>query len=616
MKNRSEPDEGRLLRQCPAARRLLYGAVAAGFLATALLLGQTWILSTVIDQVFLQRRTLSDVASLLVGMLLLIVVRAAAIWLGDVLAQRSASRIKDSMRQQITDHIFDLGPAYTRAERSGELVNVVVEGVEALDDYVTQYLPARFLAGLLPIFIFVIILVLDPWSALVLLFAGPMLILLLGLIGTRAKKITERRFLEMSWMSAFFLDVLQGIATLKLFGRSEEQAGTIEEISKRYGNTTMEVLATAFQTSLVMEWAATAATAMVALEISLRLMNGALPFQLALFVLLLTPEFFLPLRQLALKYHAGAAGKAAARRIFAILATQPGTRAADAGSERQSSHGPLPTVGLTNHQASERAAAVQVRHKSDAKASVPAQFDLRFDDVYFAYENGQRPALRGFSLTIPNGRAVALVGATGAGKTTVANLLLRFIEPDRGSIAAGGVPLTAMDRTAWRCRVAWVPQLPYLFHGTVGENLRFARPAASMDEVVDAARAAHADSFIRALPQGYDTPLGERGARLSGGQRQRLAIARAFLKDAPILVLDEATAHLDDESETLIQDALARLMQARTVLIIAHRLKIACAADQIVVMDQGRAVETGVPHTLLAQVGPYAKFAAAQGQHA
>ena len=224
--------------------------------------------------------------------------------------------------------------------------------------------------------------------------------------------------------------------------------------------------------------------------------------------------------------------------------------------------------------------------------------------------DGQRPALNGFSLTIPHGQTVALVGATGAGKTTVASLLLRFIDADAGRISVGGLPLDGIDRAMWRGQVAWVPQLPHLFHGTVADNIRLARPEAGMDAVIAAARAAHADEFIEALPRGYDTPLGEQGARLSGGQRQRLAIARAFLKDAPVLILDEATASLDARSEALIRDALARLMAGRTVLIIAHRLALAYTADQIVVMDAGRAVETGSHAALLAQDGLYRRLVA------
>jgi ABC-type multidrug transport system fused ATPase/permease subunit len=253
-------------------------------------------------------------------------------------------------------------------------------------------------------------------------------------------------------------------------------------------------------------------------------------------------------------------------------------------------------------------------------------YDVLIEDVWYAYpdrarsgqplqrlptpEDASRAALRGFSCAIPHGRTTVLVGATGAGKSTVANLLLRFIDPDAGQITVGGVRLDSIDRAAWRRQVAVVPQLPHLFHGSVLDNIRLARPEAGLEDVIAAAQAAHAHGFIQALPQGYDTPLGEDGARLSGGQRQRLALARAFLKDAPVLLLDEATASLDAESDALIRDALARLTANRTVLLIAHRLELAFSADQIVVLDAGCAVETGPHATLLAQNGLYTHLVA------
>ena len=241
---------------------------------------------------------------------------------------------------------------------------------------------------------------------------------------------------------------------------------------------------------------------------------------------------------------------------------------------------------------------------------MPARSDIRFDHVSFAYDAGQRPALQDFSLHIPHGQTIALLGATGAGKSTAAQLLLRFIEPDRGAITIDGVPLNEIDLEAWRAHVAWVPQQPHLFHGTIADNLRLARTDASEADVIAAAQAAHAHEFIRQLPQGYATPIGERGARLSGGQQQRLAIARAFLKDAPFLILDEATSHLDSTSEAAIQDALTRLMQGRTVLIIAHRLKLVYAADRVAVLDRGRVIEVGDPRALLTQGGPYQNIVA------
>jgi ABC-type multidrug transport system fused ATPase/permease subunit len=389
---------------------------------------------------------------------------------------------------------------------------------------------------------------------------------------------------------------------------------------------------------------------MVALTTSLRLMAGALAFDQALAVLVLTPEFFLPLRQMAVKYHMGTAGKAAGERVFAVLDGQgkegkvgkEGQRDRGAGGRSDASF-PARAGLLTEPALSSSARAglpTEPVLRSPARAGLPTEpaprspawaglptepaprFDLGFDDVWYAYpakpnrrqaldglppsEGATRAALQGFSCAIPHGQTTALVGATGAGKSTVANLLLRFIDADAGQITVGGVRLDNIDCAAWRRQVAYVPQLPHIFHGTALDNIRLARPEASLDQVIAAAGAARAHDFILALPQGYDTPLGEGGARLSGGQRQRLALARAFLKDAPVLLLDEATASLDAESEALIRDALARLMAGRTVLLIAHRLELAFDAHQIVVLHAGRAVETGNHATLLAQDGPYA----------
>jgi ATP-binding cassette subfamily C protein CydD len=563
--------DGQIARLDDGARRLRYVTVALGVLASALFMAMAWLLSETVDRVFLGHQGLGHVSPLLWSMLVLAILRAGMVWSGEVVAQRGASRVKVVLRARLTQQLFALGPARAREERSGELVNTLVEGVEMLDEYVTQYQPARLLASIVPVLLLLVILALDPWTGLVLLFAGPMLVLLLAMIGARTKDLSVRRFRELSWMSAHFLDMVQGLATLKMFGRSKEQAVTIDEISQHFARTTMNVLRTAFQTSLMLEWAAVAATAFVALEVSLRLMHGLIPFTTALLVLLLTPEFFLPLRQLALKYHAGTAGRAAAQRILDFLDT--------------------PSVSALTASCP---AAVE------AHAVGPQRMDIDFSDVHFAYDGGQRPALRGFNLSIPHGQTVALVGPTGAGKSTVASLLLRFIEPTAGAISVAGAPLCSFDLTTWRSLVSWVSQHPHLFYGTIAENIRLARPVSTIEEIEAAARAAHADEFIRALPQGYDTPIHEGGTRLSGGQRQRIAIARAFLKDAPLLILDEATAHLDTETEALIQDALHLLMRGRTTLIIAHRLTMAYEADEIVVMDQGRVLESGTHRTLLA----------------
>jgi ATP-binding cassette subfamily C protein CydD len=559
---------------------MLYGAVGFSFVASALWLALAALLSAVVYQVFLQQKNLNDVLPLLAVMLVLMLARAGCMWASEIVAQVSANRIKGDLRARLAEKLFALGPLYARGERTGELVHATTAGIEILDEYISQYQPARLLAALVPALVFVVILVLDPWTLPILLFAGPMLLLLLALIGGRARDLTTQRFAEMSWMSAYFLDMLQGLATLKLFGRSREQAATIETISRQYGNTTMDVLRTAFQTSLVLEWGATAATALVAIEVSVRLMSGLLSFDRALTVLLLTPEFFMPLRQLALKYHAGSAGKTAAERIYAILDTPVAAPVIF----------PQPKYYETDF----------------------AQRDIFFDNVHVAYDKGERPALNGFTLKIQRGQTIALVGATGAGKTTAANLLLRFIEPTRGTVWVGSNRLSEIPTELWRAHIAWVPQHPHLFAGTVLENLRLAKSDATPDEILAAAHAAHAHEFIMRLPRGYDTPLGEQGARLSGGQRQRIAIARALLKDAPLLIFDEGTSQLDAKSETYIRAALTELKRHRTVLVIAHRLALAHDADRVAVLHAGRVIESDTPDALLQQDAMYTQLRATQ----
>jgi ATP-binding cassette subfamily C protein CydD len=550
-----------------------------GFVAALIVLGQAYLMSVVVAGVFLGGGSLASAGGPLLAIALLAIVRAPLLLAADGLAQSASSRIKTALRADLTTHLFALGPAWTGRERSGELSSVLTDGLAAVDAYVTSFQPARALAGAVPLLVLIAVLIVDPPTTLVLLFTGPILVLLLGFIGGRARAITERRFAEVRWLSAFFLDMLRGLPTLKMFGRSAEQVATIRAISRQYGDTTKDELRTAFQTSLVLEWGAAVAVALVAVEISLRLMAGSIEFDRALAVLIIVPEFFLPLRSLATRYHSGAAGRAVAERAFAILDE------------------PLPPV---------RGAAVD-----GADEPVPAAGVIRFDAVTVVYPGRTEPAIDRLDLAIPSRGLVALVGATGAGKSTIASLLLRFIEPGSGTILVGEVPLTRIDLAAWRASVAWVPQRPHLFHGTVADNIRLARPAATDDEVAAAAREAGADAFIAAMPAGYGTPVGEGGLRLSGGQRQRLAIARAFLADARLVILDEATSHLDAASETGIRDAVARLAESRTVLVVAHRLRLVDAADLVVVLDRGRIVETGSPAVLAGRDGPYRRLLSA-----
>jgi ATP-binding cassette subfamily C protein CydD len=588
----AQAPEARLLGRVPGARSWLAAGIACGFGAAIVVIAQAWLVSVAVADVFLGGAGLATVAPLLIAVVLLALLRAPLLLAGDAFAQEASSRVRGRLRADLTGHLLALGPAYTSRERTGELAGVALDGLDAVDAYVTSFQPARALAVAVPLLVVATILIIDPPTTLVLIFTGPILVLLLAYIGGRTHAITARRFAEVRWLGAFFLDMLGGLATLKMFGRSREQVDTIRTISRQYGDTTMEVLRTAFQTSLVLEWGGAVAVALVAVEISLRLMDGAIAFDRALAVLIIVPEFFLPLRQLATRYHSGAAGRAVATRAFAILDEPRPTR-------HHVEVGPDAGVGVPGAGAGVPVAAPD---------GVPSGLAVTFRDVSFTYPGRIEPAVGALDLAIGAGRLTALVGVSGAGKSTIASLLLRFIEPDSGHILVGDTDLAAIDEAAWRAEVAWVSQLPHLFHGSVADNIRLARPGAPEGAVRAAAREAGADDFIAALPHGYDQAVGERGVRLSGGQRQRIAIARAILADARLVILDEATSHLDAASETVIRDTIRRMAGPRTVLVVSHRLRLAAVADEVAVIAGGRVIESGPPADLARRDGAYRRL--------
>jgi ATP-binding cassette subfamily C protein CydD len=562
----------RLLDQATAARMALVASVGCGLLVAIATVVMSRFLSLVVSRVFLDGFGLEQVRPWLVALVVVSIARAGLVWGREMAANSVATRVKHDLRSRLATHLFDLGPAYTHGERSGELTNTAVQGVEALDAYFRQYLPQVALAALIPLTILVFVFPLDWVSGLILVVTAPLIPLFMVLIGNLADSLTKRQWASLSRMSAHFLDVLQGLATLKLLGRSKEQTLTIARVSARYREATMGVLRVAFLSALTLEMLATVSTAIVAVAIGLRLLAGTLSFEQGLFVLLLAPEFYLPLRALGARFHAGMQGVSAARRIFDVLDT------------------PIPSPRTQ--------AVTQV-------GPISPSFHLRFVDIHYAYDDGLRPALNGISFEIQPGEKVALVGPSGAGKSTVLYHILRFIEADRGAITVDGHPLQDFPREVWRKNVAWVPQEPYLFYGTVADNIRLGDPGATQDRVVWAARQAQAHEFILALPDGYASLVGERGARLSGGEAQRIALARAFLKDTPMLVLDEATANLDPENEALLQEAMGRLLAGRTALMIAHRLNTVARADRILVMNNGRIVQQGSHSVLQRDRGLY-----------
>jgi ATP-binding cassette, subfamily C, bacterial CydD len=475
-----------------------------------------------------------------------------------------ARRVKQNLRQLLTDRLFALGPAYVQGERSGEVSTVLLDGVESLDAYFSQYLPQLVLSAVIPLAILAVVFPLDVLTGIVLLLTAPLIPLFMILIGKSGEKLTGRQWKTLSRMSAHFLDTLQGLTTLKLLGRSQERAAEIEAVSEGYRLATMNVLRVTFLSAFALELVATISTAVVAVEIGLRLLAGRIGFEQGFFLLLLAPEFYLPLRMLGQRFHAGMSGVSAAVRIFEIL-NESDQIAHPISSATPVSNLPIDLTGKILH----------------------------FDHVSYTYPGRTLAAVHDVSFAAAPGQQVALVGASGAGKTTIAMLLLRFIEPEAGAIRLDEQNIAGLSPDVWRSHVAWVPQQPYLFHTTIADNLRLARPNATHAQLRQAARLAFLDDWIQSLPAGYETLVGEQGARLSGGQAQRLALARAFLKDAPLLIMDEPTAHLDPEQEALLEEVTRRLCIGRRVILIAHRLPSIYRSDQILLMAGGQIIESG-----------------------
>ena len=570
--------DARLWRFMAGLHHRLYGAVALGLLAAAtgvlrlVLLG--WLLGLVFAGAPLAE--LWGPVALVAGTMLL---RGALEYSRNMVAHRTAARVQIVLRQHLYDKIVRLGPAYFGLKRTGAVLVSLVEGVEQLETYFGQYLPQLFVAALTPLLIFGFIVFLDPAIASCLLVFA-----LLTLVAPSAFHFWDRqsaraRARAYGAFAAEFLDSLQGLGTLKAFGQSHVRAKSLGDKAHELFRTTMWVLATNALgrgiTDTGIALGAAAALSLGAWQVS----QGQTELWVLLVVLMLGVEVFRPLRDLRNLLHQGMVGQSAAEGILAILAAAP----------------TLPDDGASTL-------------KLDQAASV------EFRDVRFAYPGARGPAHDNLDFTIQPGQRIGIVGSSGAGKTTIQRLLLRLYDPNDGQILIAGQDIRLQSLASLRRQFAVVQQDTYLFFGSVEDNIRLGKPDATGAEVRAAAAAANATEFIADLPQGYATIVGERGLKLSGGQRQRIAIARALLRDAPILVLDEALSSVDAENEAVIQQALDRLMQGRTTLIFAHRLSSVIDADRILVLGEGRVVEQGRHGELMALGGAYHRLMAAQAR--
>jgi ATP-binding cassette subfamily C protein CydD len=552
------------------ARAPISAAVAAGTLGGLLLVAQAWLLARVIDAVAMRGLGLDDCWPWLLDLLGVFAARAVVSAVADAVAFEAGARVVLEVRARVIDHIAALGPAFTRGTRTGELATTVVDGVENLRRYYDGYLPQTALAAAVPIAILVFVFPQDWISGTIMVLAAPLIPLFMALIGKGAEALNRQQWRQLARMGAQFFDAIEGLTTLKLFDASRREVEVVAATAEDYRLRTMAVLRVAFLSSLMLEFFATVSIAMIAVYVGFRLYFGEMHFLPGFFVLLLAPEFFRPLRTMGVQYHARMEAIGSAEAIVALLATEP-----------------------------------RVGAWGDAELPDSAPLAVAFEGVSFGYA-ADALVIHNVGFRIARGERIALVGPSGAGKTTLGQLLLGFAEPSAGRIAIDGVDLRTLSRAGWMRRVAWLPQRPTLFHGTLRDNLLLARPNATAEELARALASAGADGFVAALPLGLDTAVGDRGQGLSGGEIQRIALARVFLADADVVVLDEASAGLDAETVALVTRSIEALSPGRILLIIAHRLDTVLTVDRVLVIEEGHVVEHGRPEDLLARDSRFA----------
>ncbi len=543
----------RLIRSSRVARRQLGVTVLVGLVTTALIIAQATLLAEVITAVFMEGEDLAGVTSPLIWLAAVAVGRGLAAAAFESSGRFGAAAVMSELRQRLARHLLTARPGALQGEHSGELVGAAVAGVESLENYFSRYLPQVVLAATVPIAVLAWVIPIEWKSAAILAVTAPLIIIFMVLIGLLTESRTRKRWQLMQRLSAHFLDLVGGLETLRANNRAAAQSDAIGQVGEDYRRETMGALRIGFLSALVLELLAMIGVAMVATAIGIQLAGGHIGLEAGLTVLLLAPELYMPLRQLGNQFHASTDGMAAAERIFEVLDLPP---------------------------------AITVP-ASPLAAPDPAASPIELAGIRFSHP-GRDEVLTGVNLEVEPGETVALVGPSGGGKTTLCSLLMRFADPDEGSLSCGGVDLTQVDPVAWRGRITWVPQRPTVFAGTVADNVRLYAPGASDEEVRRAVSQAALDEVIATLPAGLETVVGEGGRRLSAGQSQRLALSRAFLSPAPLVLLDEPTAHLDAGTEDAVGAAIGRLLEGRSALVISHRERPLVAADRVLELSGGR----------------------------
>jgi thiol reductant ABC exporter CydD subunit len=547
-----KPLDQRLLHQSRAARQGVLAASAITVAGAVLLVVQAFTIADIVTKAFQGGDGVPALRTPLLVLGCVALARGGLAWASDVATHRAAAGVKSQLRRDLLARIVQLGPSWLSQQRTGELATLVTRGTDALDGYFARYLPALLSAVVVPPLVIVVILSQDLVSGVIVILTVPLIPLFAALIGKATERRSRRSWQAITVLASHFLDVVDGLPTLLVFRRASAQVDTIREVTDENRQATMSTLRLAFLSSAALEFVTTISVALVAVSAGLRLVDARMDLRTALVVIILTPEAYWPLRQAGAQFHASADGLAVADQVFAVLDKPPATRAPRVG-----------TVDLS-------------------------EATIRLEQVIVAYDRAE-PALGPLDLTIHPGELLGISGPSGCGKSTLIAVLMGFVAPTSGRVLIDCgdriYDLADLEPAAWRAQVSWLPQTPWLAHASIAENVRLARPSADDDQVAEALAAAGAEEFVAQLPEGVDTLVGEGGFGLSAGQRQRLAVARALLRDAPLVLLDEPTGHLDPATEAAVDRSIRRLASGRTVVVAAHRPALLLDASRVVRLD-------------------------------